>query len=324
MRMIKKIFLMLLFVTGIWTSGLVCLASEQDNNTVPYSLLNYGTEEIRTGEEPYTITDFYVTMDSITLEKTGVSQFVDAKGVLQDGSIVDLSSTTVKVSYGEYSDTISVTVQNTVDTRQLIEQISISTLAYGNEERIADLTRAANMINMIWTPSQNVTGWRGGKIFSAGVPYAGMPYSQTPNQMGSPDAFLSAMGNSDFYTVYTDASGRKMPRYGNDCSGFVSLSWNIGRYNTTGLKNGIINGQFPKVGSYDVSTPSTSDLISSYAFLVPGDAVVVGGSHTFMIAYNDIANQKVQCYEQTPYNAQVTEWTYSSMANGKYLPFTKK
>lgn len=134
MRMIKKIFLMLLFVTGIWTSGLVCLASEQDNNTVPYSLLNYGTEEIRTGEEPYTITDFYVTMDSITLEKTGVSQFVDAKGVLQDGSIVDLSkytywdssdidiviadqgrilaqnagSTTVKVSYGEYSDTISV------------------------------------------------------------------------------------------------------------------------------------------------------------------------------------------------------------------------
>lgn len=349
MKIIKKLFVVFLFITGVWTSGLVCCASEQDDS-VPYSLLNYGTEEIHTGEEPYTITDFYVTVNSVTLEKTGVSEFVDAKGVLEDGSIVDLSkyaywdssdvsiviadqgrilaqnagSATVQVSYGEYSDSISVTVLNTVDTLQLIEQMSISALAYGNEERIADLTRAANMINMIWTPTQNVTGWKGGKIFSAGVPYAGMPYSQTPNQMGSPEAFLSAMGNSDFYTVYTDASGRKMPRYGNDCSGFVSLSWNIGRYNTTGLKNGIISGQFPKVGSYNVSAPSTSDLISSYAFLVPGDAVVVGGSHTFMIAYNDIANQKVQCYEQTPYNAQVTEWTYSAMANGKYLPFTKK
>lgn len=350
MKTTKRIFLTILAIIGVWASGLVCLAAEVDDGNVPYSLMNYGTEEIHTGEEPYTITDFYVTTDSVVLEKTGVSEFVDAKGVLEDGSIVDLSkyaywdssdvdvvigdqgrllaqnagNTTVTVSYGEYTDSISVTVQNTVDTMQLIDQISIATLAYGNDERIADLTRAANMINMIWTPAKNVTGWKGGKTFSAGVAYAGMPYSQTPNQMGSPEAFLSAMGKSDFYTVYTDASGRKMPRYGNDCSGFVSLSWDIGRYNTTGLKNGIVNGQFPKVGSYNVSSPSTAELIASDAFLVPGDAVVVGGSHTFMIAYNDIANQKVQCYEQTPYNAQVTEWTYSSMANGKYLPFTKK
>ena len=43
-----------------------------------------------------------------------------------------------------------------------------------------------------------------------------------------------------------------------------------------------------------------------------------------MIAYNDIANQKVQCYEQTPYQAQVTKWTYTDLADAKYLSFSQK
>lgn len=347
----KKIFLTIsLTVIMALGTGMVCFAEEAPEEIVPYSLANYSTEEFHAGEEPYDITELYVTENEVTLKKTGVSEFVDAKGVLADGSVEDVScyaiwessdtdvviadqgrilaqsagKATITVNYGNYSASFPVTVEETVDMQQLVAQLSVMSLAYDNNERIADLTRAANMINMVWTPGKNVTGWRGNKIFYAGTAYAGMPYSQTPNQLGSPEAFASAMSKSDFYTVYTNSNGVKMPRYGNDCSGFVSLSWNIGRLNTTSLKAGIVSGRFPKVGSYNVSSPTTAELKAAYASLVPGDAVVVGGSHTFMIAYNDIANQKVQCYEQTPYNAQVTEWTYTQMANSKYLPFTKK
>lgn len=345
MRKSKIILTMSLALIIALESGIICFAEE-----VPCSLLNYSTEEFHEGEEPYDITELYVTADEVTLEKTGVSEFVDAKGILGDGSIEDVSryavwessdinvviadqgrilaqkagNATVTVNYGEYSVSFPVRVEETVDTQQLLAELAVKNRAYDNNERIADLTRAANMINMIWTPGKNVTGWKGKKIFSAGTAYAGMPYSQTPNQLGSPEAFASAMSKSDFYTVYTNSNGVKMPRYGNDCSGFVSLSWNIGRLNTTKLKEGIVSGKFPKVGSYNVSAPTAAELKISYASLVPGDAVVVGGSHTFMIAYNDIANQKVQCYEQTPYNAQVTEWTYTKMADAKYLPFSKK
>lgn len=89
------------------------------------------------------------------------------------------------------------------------------------------------------------------------------------------------------------------------------------------MKSGIVSGKFPKAGSYNIASPTVAELKTAYASFVPGDAVVTNG-HTFMIAYNDIANQKVQCYEQTPYQAQVTEWTYTKMANAKYLPFSKK
>lgn len=323
---------------------------ENISEDVPYSLVHYSTEEIHTGEEPYELTDMYITKDAVTLEKTGVSEFVDAKGILTDGSIEDISryaiwessdtevaiadqgrilaqskgNAIITVKYGNYSDSFPVTVEETIDTAQLIEQLSLSVYSYGNDERIEDLTRAVNMINIAWTPTKNLTGWKGGKTFYAGTTYAGVPYSQTPNQIGTMQAFVSSLSKTDFYTVYTSANGITMPRYGNDCSGFVSLSWNIGRYTTTSLKDGIVSGKFPKVGNYNIASPTVTELKTAYASLVPGDAVVIGGNHTFMIAYNDIANQKVQCYEQTPYNAQVTEWTYAEMANAKYLPFSKK
>lgn len=279
-----------------------------------------------------------------------MSEFVDAKGILADGSIEDISryaiwessdaevaiadqgrilaqskgDAIITVKYSSYLASFPITVEETIDTVQLMEQLSLSAYSYGNDERIADLSRAASMINITWTPSKNLTGWRGNTTFSAETTYAGVPYSQTPNQIGTAQAFASALSKADFYTVYTNASGTKMPRYGNDCSGFVSLLWNIGRHTTTSLKNGIVSGTFPKVGSYNVASPTVAELKTAYVSLVPDDVVVVGGSHTFMIAYNDIANQKVQCYEQTPNRAQVTEWTYTKMANAKYLPFSKK
>ena len=62
---------------------------------------NYCTEELHTGEEPYELTDMYITEDSVTLEKTDVSEFVDTKGILADGSIEDIS----RYAIWESSDT---------------------------------------------------------------------------------------------------------------------------------------------------------------------------------------------------------------------------
>ena len=49
MKTTKRIFLTILAIIGVWASGLVCLAAEVDDGNVPYSLMNYGTEEIHTG-----------------------------------------------------------------------------------------------------------------------------------------------------------------------------------------------------------------------------------------------------------------------------------
>ncbi|AZT89965.1 hypothetical protein ELD05_04470 [Caldicellulosiruptor changbaiensis] len=95
----------------------------------------------------------------------------------------------------------------------------------------------------------------------------------------------------------------------------------ISRKITTDFINGIKNGTYKKVGNYNVDNPSTNDLLNSYPNLKMGDAVVNAG-HTFLIAANDSKNKKVYAYEQTPYYAQYTCWTYEQMANGKYMPFT--
>ncbi len=87
-----------------------------------------------------------------------------------------------------------------------------------------------------------------------------------------------------------------MPKYGNDCSGFLSFAWDTTRYTTNDFITGIKNGKFKKVGNYDAYNPLRSDLLSSYDSLQAGDAVVTNG-HTFMIARNDSRNKKVYAIE---------------------------
>lgn len=112
-----------------------------------------------------------------------------------------------------------------------------------------------------------------------------------------------------------------MPKYGNDCSAFVSYSMGLTRKNTTQFIAGISSGLYPKVGSYNVTSPSYNDLVNSYQYLQPGDAVVNAG-HTFLIDYN--GGSAIYAYEQTPPYAVYTYHTYADMANQKYLPFSKK
>lgn len=166
-----------------------------------------------------------------------------------------------------------------------------------------------------------MVGWRAEKTFSAGVLYRGIPYTQTEFQQNR-NGFINSLGNGDFYSYY-ERFGWRMPKYGNDCSAFVSFSMGLARKTTYDFIAGIKSGLYPKAGSYNAYGPSYYELVNAYRYLQPGDAVVNDG-HTFLINYNDPSNGSIQAYEQTPYNATYTYWGYAQMANGAYMPFSKK
>ena len=124
-----------------------------------------------------------------------------------------------------------------------------------------------------------------------------------------------------------------MPKYGSDCSGFVSFAWGLKRKTTYDFVTGINAGTYLKVGNYNPSNLNNKELEKAYQKLKKGDAVVfrrinkqtnkVEG-HTFLIAENDTKNSKVYAYEQTPYKAAYKSHSYSSMAGMLDMPFSKK
>lgn len=56
--------------------------------------------------------------------------------------------------------------------------------------------------------------------------------------------------------------------------------------------------------------------------MVAGDALVKSG-HAMFVANNVSSEGYCLMYEQTPGRAQTTRWTYSSLAAGGYMPFSK-
>lgn len=182
----------------------------------------------------------------------------------------------------------------------------------------AVLNRALGMIQVNWTPSRNLMGWRGAMVFQAGKSYSGIPYSQSPNQRDLA-GFQQELNTDDFYANYVRGDGIVMPKYGNDCSGFLSIAWGIRRYTTSTFRQGIVTGVFAKVGNYDPNNPSEADLKNSYRSLKSGDAIVKPG-HVILV--ESVNGETVTCYEQTPYYAQVTTHTFPEMAKARYMPFS--
>jgi hypothetical protein len=189
-------------------------------------------------------------------------------------------------------------------------------------ERDSILAKASAMYNFTWVPTRNVRGWKGNTTFEAGKSYRGMPYSQTAYQKDN-TGFLNALSNdSTFYDDYTRFD-IIMPKYGSDCSGYVSFAFGISRQTTASFITGIKNGTYPKVGSYNANSPSYNDLYNAYGSLQYGDAVVKDG-HAFLIAHSyGSSGTSYICYEQTPPSAQYTIWTRSDLANKGYMPFSK-
>lgn len=305
----------------------------------------YDTENNVIGQMPYAVNRLIVTKDEIIIQYSGESEFVDAIGIDTDGKTYFLSeyavwessdsnvvyadrgrilaenvgNAIVTVSYGEYKQQIQVSVKEHVNYETILAG-TFDLQNMTNEQRLRYVQNANSMVNYKWTPTQNLTGWKGNYVFKAGTTYSGIPYTQSPNQTNLA-AFQGALTKSDFYSTYTNSSG-KMPRYGNDCSGFLSFAYEIPRQTTAQFVNGIKSGTYKKIGSYDPNNLKQNDLLSSYSKLTAGDAVVKSG-HAMFVANNVSSENYCLMYEQTPGHAQTTKWTYSSLVAGGYMPFSK-
>ncbi|EHQ90417.1 hypothetical protein [Desulfosporosinus youngiae] len=286
------------------------------------------------------------------IDTVGASEFIDVDAIFNDGTSLNVSkdaewqtedpniaiaydgrilakgigNTVVKVSYNGIEEKIKVNVQGP-SKRQLKPHVlsatdtSISPLSLTPAERQAILDKGYSMVSLFWTPTKNLVGWKGRYTFSANTEYRGIPYTQTYYQVDN-TGFKNALSKTDFYNAYS-INDIKMPKYGNDCSGFVSFSMGLSRQTTYTFIEGIKSGLYPKVGSYNVNSPSYTDLYNSYNYLQAGDAVVMN-DHTFLIDYNSTYYKTISAYEQTPYHAEYTTWSYDQMASAKYMPFSKK
>lgn len=324
----KKISIILMLVVMISSFGTIANAAE-------------GTNSISKIES----SGLTVNENDVTIEMSGASAFVDVMFKDSEGEDVNVNTlvewktdnqdvaiaydgrilatgkgkTTVTVTYGEYIEKIKIQVNKDLDITALEEEISKNELRVSSE-RDNIYSRASAMYNTTWVPEQNLVGWRELFSFTPGNVYR-IPYSQTEYQCNKA-GFENALDYSDFYATYYRFNIR-MPKYGNDCSGFVSFCWNIYRHTTSSFLDGLYNGEFSEVGSYDAEDPDYYDLLDSYELLQKGDAVITEG-HTFLIAGNFPGSDWVACYEQTPYQLQYTFWDYSDLANYNYRPFTNQ
>ena len=299
-----------------------------------------------------------ITLDhtDITLETNGRFVFIDLIGATTDGQFINLSQyadwsssnenvatahmgriiaegkgeAIVNVKFQEFEGVIDVKVLNEIDIKEIINGLEEShsmhsattPTSISPTERMNIVNRAAQMVDYTWTPTKDLRGWRNepNYKFVKGVTYIGIPYTQTEYQVNL-NGFINSLGYSDFYDYYTRFN-IIMPKFGNDCSGFVSFSWDISRHTTYSFIEGILYGQFSKVGNYDVNNPDELSLRLSYYNLQYGDAVVKEG-HTFLISGNDQSTMNVYVYEQTPPKARYIIWNYEQMALSGYMPFSK-
>lgn len=300
-----------------------------------------------------------VTSDSIVLANVGYSAYVDVNMVWPNGSVVNATKTAtwstpdpsmveigggrilalkkgnaiVTVSYQGYKKTIGVTTTNdeNLENKYVINNgnvLSTATVSSSTvSQRNAILKRCSDMLNFHWTPTKDLCSYDA-FVFKAGMDQKGIPYSYT-NNLSDSKIFASAMSYTNFYKNMF-INGKSQPSYGSDCSGFVTLAWQLAeRYDTVMFLDGIKYGTFAKVGAYSAYTPNPEDLKKAYAQLLPGDAVVMredGHGHVYIIAANQVAGMPGQlfAYEQTPPYCQFTRHTYEDMARKKFMPFKLK
>ena len=315
---------------------------------VKYSGIYFNTEEEIFRKLDGNVLEIIASDEVVTINYSDETSFVDVIAVLDKGdseyisdiaewkssnsqiatvyqgriNAVSKGSCTITASYEGHVVDMEVEVLADRDTLAEIQRLNADILQ-PEQARVAEsqiVNVAKDMVEYTWIPQKDLTGWAG-EEFSAGETVTGIPYSQTANQVNK-NLFASALLKADFYDSCVREDGTKMPKYGSDCSGFVSFSWGISRNTTSGFISGIRNGTYKKVGSYDANNPSVSDLKEAYKSLQPGNAVVKQG-HTFIIASNDVSNSMVYVYEQTPPCAIWGSWTYSDLAADRYMPFAR-
>lgn len=241
--------------------------------------------------------------------------------VAYDGRILATGKGTaqITITYSNQQIEYDVIVKEnmTADKLAIIAQNSTQTspvLLSESSERTEIVNKALDMVYYRWVPTSNLIGWEYGHTFTANSLQSGIPYSQY-NQVDEIE-FASAMGNSDFYTGYTNSYGEYMPRYGNDCSGFVAICWDLpyqgsSRYNTTKFRQ-----EYSSIGGY-------SNLEAGDALVTVGHIFLVGMNYQIPPSGSPYNESYVACYEQTPPKSMLTFWTYNQLENQNYVPISK-
>lgn len=249
----------------------------------------------------------------------------------------------ITASYEDYSVSFSVLVQSYVDWEAYSKNIELSLIEQENNSGLLRsvpgpslsvvMTRANNMAFVSWTPKQNFK-LNDGSLAYANVPRKGVPYALKFEQYDD-QAFLQKLDEqnrgiiSDFYNINERTKGDKKvydAQYGLDCSGFVSFAYGTPRCNTGTYRTAIENGnssKYVKVGTYSYSEGNydSSELKIAYTSLNVCDAVVNYG-HVRLVIQNDVTNKKVTCIEAGGNSPYIATYTYNSLADEGYLPFT--
>jgi uncharacterized delta-60 repeat protein len=162
---------------------------------------------------------------------------------------------------------------------------------------------ASEMIDSTWSPKNTIRNWEYGSqwnYFYSGTTYRGIAYSQNNPQENWPEFFnlISTTSGGDTY-------------YGNDCSGFVSISWKLpARYTTTSFETDLGGDYFYALGEIGDGP---------YVSLLQGDALNDDGNH--IILFNRYLSGGVESMEQTPPTATRRVWTWSQLST--YRPIRR-
>lgn len=164
-------------------------------------------------------------------------------------------------------------------SNQTNSNISINDADVNN--RVDIINRAKAMVEVSWTPNNNIVDSIGHYIFLKGKTYKGVPYSMGSTQVNTTSDFLANINKSN-------------KLYGNDCSGFVSTAWGVSRQTTLSLYNAIKNRN--KIDGKSVISISWEEL-------KPGDAILResgnGKGHIVLfINYDEKNNDSIHVYEQ--------------------------
>lgn len=340
-----------------------------------YGNAYYGYENAFNKPIDVEIDELFVSKNNVKLRFSTFATFVDVIGItkgkqyvnltnyvkaeVEDPSIVEYNrgkiralkkgSTNIILSYKNCKAVISVTVDETM-TDDEITALSLKSIKKENTKlksvpgpSISDvMNRAYSMKNVSWSPEATFKG-NSGTSYYAGTSLHGIPYSQRDPQCNA-SSFLNYYNdglNNGFYDINVRKDSNDVAHYdatyGVDCSGLVSLSWNIPRHSTLEFFNHLKNSndsRFEKIGNYTLSSNastsssvSQSQLISAYSSLSAGSAVVkrnTAGGHAMLVAINYPSQSYCVFIESCDDFVNYTTYDYSQLASNGYLPFSVK
>lgn len=308
------------------------------------------------------IVSLFTSKDEINFKHNGYVETIEVYGVLKDGTTVNINSfvkilsqdelvatvyngsiraegagsTSILITYEDLSLTVKVSVEDYYDLNELESQILNELDAANIDHDISEnpnfyitprrsvqtiLDKAVAMKNLQWTPTKDLVGWNGLITFKKGVVQTGIPYSQ--NVQCDDISFVTALSNSNFYTNVSDDNKNNMPRYGVDCSGYVSFALGVTRHNSDGFVAAIGGDLFNKVGSYEVNTYDKTKYQNAYTLMVAGDAMAWSG-HAILVVSNSVSSKEVVVYETVNKYPVLSIYTYDTLLIKQAKPFRLK